>query len=122
MGRGQRCMQHKVRARLTELAAVSGADFSSSSCCFQFDLMDSTGFSLGAVTRASREPKRIRIWNKSRSMLLALTECKCSLTSSAQEEQIGRRDSLMLVKTPCSRESEPTSVVQNLGCQVQIGL
>ena len=91
MGRGQRCMQHKVRARLTELVGASGADFSSS-CYFQFDLMDSTGFSLGEVTRASREPKRIRVWNKSRSMLLALTECKCSLTSSAQAEQIGRRE------------------------------
>jgi hypothetical protein len=27
----------------------------------------------------------------------------------------------MLVKTPCSRESEPTSVVQNLRCQVRMG-
>ena len=51
MGRGQRCMQHKVRARLTELAGASGADFSSS-CCFQFDLMDSIGFSLGEVTKS----------------------------------------------------------------------
>jgi hypothetical protein len=85
MSRGQRC-QHKVR-RLNELVVVSGADFSSS-CCFQDALMNSTGFRFGEVTRVSREPKRIGVRNKSRSKLLALTQGKCLLTSSAQEEQI----------------------------------
>jgi hypothetical protein len=61
--------------RLTELVVVSGADFGSS-CCFQYALMSSTGFSIGEVTRASREPKRIGVRNKSRSTLLALTQGK----------------------------------------------
>jgi hypothetical protein len=84
--------------------------------------MNSTGFSFGEVTRVSCEPKRIGVRNKSRSMLLALTQGKCSLTSSAQEEQIAAETRPHArVKTPCSRESEPTSVVHNLRCQVQIG-
>ena len=86
MSRGQRHMQHKAR-RLNEFVVVSGADFSSS-CCFQYAPMNSTGFSSGEVTRVSRESRRIGVRNKSRSMLLALTQGKCSLSSSAPEEQI----------------------------------
>ena len=72
MSRGQRRMQHKVR-RLNGLVVVFGAAFSSS-CCFQYALMNSTGVRSGGVTRVPREPKRIGVRNKSRSMLLALTQ------------------------------------------------
>jgi hypothetical protein len=85
--------------------------------------MNSTGFSFDEVTRVSCEPKRIGARNKSRSMLLALTQGqKFANVECARRTDRGGDSSSCWVKTPCSRESKPTSVGHNLQCQVQIGL